>query len=117
MGRGCSLGGVGGGWAGCLGRWGASWAVGCLRGTAPPPPPPHAHTPIHPCHLTPYPRPAREQDERDEPTKVAVGMFSGEAEYVEFAADCICDGPVESWLQNVVDSMKLALTVGGGGVG
>ncbi len=36
-------------------------------------------------------------------------MHSGEGEVVQFASDCICDGPVESWLQNVVDSMKLAL--------
>ncbi len=27
-----------------------------------------------------------------------------------FAADCSCDGPVESWLQNVVDSMRAALS-------
>jgi dynein heavy chain len=38
-------------------------------------------------------------------------MHSGEGEYVEFAGDCICDGPVETWLQTVVDSMKQALTV------
>jgi dynein heavy chain len=37
-------------------------------------------------------------------------MFSGEGEYVEYADDCICDGPVEHWLQNVVDSMKQALS-------
>lgn len=49
------------------------------------------------------------KDERDEPTKVAIGMYSGEGEYVEFADDCICEGPVESWLQTVVDSMKAAL--------
>ncbi|KAL6747291.1 flagellar outer dynein arm heavy chain beta [Haematococcus lacustris] len=49
------------------------------------------------------------KDERGEPTKVAVGMHSGEGEYVEFADDCTCDGPVESWLQNVVDSMKAGL--------
>ena len=37
-------------------------------------------------------------------------MYSGEKEYVNFANDCICDGPVETWLQTVVDSMKAALT-------
>lgn len=37
-------------------------------------------------------------------------MFAGEGEYVPFAADCSCEGPVESWLQNVVDSMRLALS-------
>lgn len=39
------------------------------------------------------------KDAAGEPTKVAVGMYSGEGEYVPFAADCICDGPVELWLQ------------------
>jgi dynein heavy chain len=48
-------------------------------------------------------------DERGEPTKVATAMHSKEGEVVEFVADCSCDGPVELWLQNVVDSMKLAL--------
>lgn len=38
-------------------------------------------------------------------------MHSKEAEVVEFVADCSCDGPVEVWLQNVVDSMKQALIV------
>lgn len=28
---------------------------------------------------------------------------------MEFVSDCMCDGPVEGWLQNVVDSMKAAL--------
>ena len=36
-------------------------------------------------------------------------MHSGEGEYVEFSGECVCDGPVETWLQNVVDSMKFAL--------
>ena len=43
--------------------------------------------------------------------QIAIGMHSGEGEYVEFAGDCNCDGPVETWLQTVVDSMKYALTV------
>lgn len=37
-------------------------------------------------------------------------MYSGEKEYVKFAADCLCEGPVETWLQSVVDSMKAALS-------
>lgn len=49
------------------------------------------------------------KDDRDEFTKAAIGMHSGEGEYVEFAEDCMCDGPVELWLQNVVDSMKAGL--------
>jgi dynein heavy chain len=36
-------------------------------------------------------------------------MYSGEGEYVDFVDDCMCEGPVESWLQNVVDSMKAGL--------
>jgi dynein heavy chain len=43
-------------------------------------------------------------------TKTAVGMYSGEGEYVPFAAPCSCDGPVEVWLQNVVDAMRAALS-------
>ena len=39
------------------------------------------------------------KDADGQPTKVAVGMYSGEGEYVAFASDCICDGPVENWLQ------------------
>lgn len=27
-----------------------------------------------------------------------------------FADECSCDGPVESWLQNVVDAMRAALS-------
>jgi hypothetical protein len=29
----------------------------------------------------------------------AIGMYSGEGEYVPFVADCSCTGPVETWLQ------------------
>jgi hypothetical protein len=35
---------------------------------------------------------------------------AGEGEYVAFAEECSCDGPVESWLQNVVDAMRAALS-------
>lgn len=41
--------------------------------------------------------------------QAAIGMHSGEGEYVEFASDCACEGPVEIWLQSVVDSMKAAI--------
>ena len=34
--------------------------------------------------------------------------MAGEGEYVPFAGECICDGPVETWLQNVVDSMRVS---------
>ena len=39
------------------------------------------------------------KDADGQPTKAAIGMYSGEGEYVAFASDCICDGPVEHWLQ------------------
>jgi len=48
-------------------------------------------------------------DERGDPTKNAVGMYSGEKEYVQMDGECSCDGPVEVWMQNVVDCMRLAL--------
>lgn len=35
------------------------------------------------------------KDEAGAPTKTALGMYSGEGEYVPFAAPCSCDGPVE----------------------
>ncbi|DBB00312.1 TPA: Dynein beta chain, flagellar outer arm [Trebouxia sp. C0004] len=58
------------------------------------------------------------KDEAGDPTKGAIGMYSGthpslparEGEYVAFAQECSCDGPVESWLQNVVDAMRAALS-------
>lgn len=37
-------------------------------------------------------------------------LSAGEGEYVAFANECSCDGPVESWLQNVVDAMRAALS-------
>lgn len=36
-------------------------------------------------------------------------MFSGEGEYVEFEAEAVCEGPVESWLAGVVEAMKAAV--------
>ncbi|KAM4600952.1 dynein axonemal heavy chain 11 [Polymixia lowei] len=38
--------------------------------------------------------------------KVAVGMYSKEREYVPFQSRCSCDGPVESWLTCVEDTMR-----------
>ena len=35
------------------------------------------------------------KDAAGAPTKTAVGMYSGEGEYVAFAAPCSCEGPVE----------------------
>jgi dynein heavy chain len=41
--------------------------------------------------------------------QAAIAMHSGEGECVEFASECACEGPVETWLQSVVDSMKAAI--------
>ena len=49
-------------------------------------------------------------NEKGEVTKTAVGMYSKEMEYVKFAADCVCDGPVENWLGTVVAAMQKALS-------
>lgn len=35
---------------------------------------------------------------------------AGESEYVPFASECSCEGPVEVWLQNVVDAMRSAVS-------
>lgn len=42
-------------------------------------------------------------------TRIAVGMYSGEGEYVPFAKECHCGGPPEVWLARVVDAMRAAL--------
>ena len=44
-----------------------------------------------------------------ERTRVAMGMYSGEGEYVPFDGDCLCGGPAEVWLAKVVDAMRAAL--------
>nr|KAJ3421855.1 hypothetical protein HK105_002054 [Polyrhizophydium stewartii] len=38
-------------------------------------------------------------------TKTAIGMYSREDEYVPFVEKCQCTGPVETWLNRLVDSM------------
>ena len=44
-----------------------------------------------------------------ENSKIAVGMYSSEREYVEFEEECDCDGQVEVWLNRVMDSMRAAI--------
>ena len=51
------------------------------------------------------------KNDAGEPTKIAIGMHSGEGEYVEFAGDCACDGPVETWLQVQPGRFNLSLTL------
>ena len=49
-------------------------------------------------------------DEKGNPSKTAISMWSGEKENVAFVdGGCICDGPVETWLGSVVDTMRAAL--------
>lgn len=42
-------------------------------------------------------------------THNAIGMYSGEGEYVQFDGECRCTGAVEVWLAAVVDAMHAAL--------
>jgi dynein heavy chain len=51
----------------------------------------------------------QKDNKTDKPINVAVGMYSGEKEYVPFAEPCKCDGPVELWLGSLVHAMKSAL--------
>ena len=44
-----------------------------------------------------------------EVTKVATGMYSREDEFVEFVTPCECTGPVEIWLNRLVDAMRETL--------
>ncbi|NXH09440.1 DYH9 protein, partial [Bucco capensis] len=45
-------------------------------------------------------------DSEQKPTKVALGMYSREEEYVSFSEACDCNGQVEVWLNHVLDSMR-----------
>uniref|UniRef100_A0A803SVB7 Dynein axonemal heavy chain 17 n=1 Tax=Anolis carolinensis TaxID=28377 RepID=A0A803SVB7_ANOCA len=40
------------------------------------------------------------------PTKLGLGMYSKEEEYVDFSEPCDCSGQVESWLNRVLDHMR-----------
>lgn len=42
-------------------------------------------------------------------TKTAIGMYSKEDEYVPFTKPCECTGPVEVWLNRLVDTMRNTL--------
>ncbi|NWH56161.1 DYH9 protein, partial [Geococcyx californianus] len=45
-------------------------------------------------------------DSEQKPTKVGLGMYSKEEEYVSFSEPCDCSGQVEVWLNRVLDSMR-----------
>ena len=48
----------------------------------------------------------REGEKDAESCKVAVGMYSKEGEYVDFDATCNCVGPVEVWLNGLLEAMQ-----------
>ena len=43
------------------------------------------------------------------PSKVALGMISPQGEYVNFHEPCLCDGPVEVWLNKILEWMRMGL--------
>ncbi|XP_062976517.1 dynein axonemal heavy chain 9 [Elgaria multicarinata webbii] len=45
-------------------------------------------------------------DSDQNPTKLALGMYSKEEEYVAFSEPCDCSGQVETWLNRVLDHMR-----------
>ncbi|NXD73362.1 DYH9 protein, partial [Eolophus roseicapillus] len=45
-------------------------------------------------------------DSEQKATKVGLGMYSREEEYVSFSEPCDCSGQVEVWLNRVLDSMR-----------
>nr|XP_054596285.1 dynein axonemal heavy chain 11 [Nothobranchius furzeri] len=46
-----------------------------------------------------------QSEDLDNP-KRAIGMYSKEREYVSFQNECFCNGPVETWLGSLEESMK-----------
>ncbi len=51
------------------------------------------------------------KDDKGDPTKVAIGMYSEEMEYVSWPATFTCEGAVEVWLYNLTNHTHDALTV------
>uniref|UniRef100_A0A8C3LJW7 Dynein axonemal heavy chain 9 n=1 Tax=Chrysolophus pictus TaxID=9089 RepID=A0A8C3LJW7_CHRPC len=45
-------------------------------------------------------------DSEQKPTKIGLGMYSKEEEYVRFSEPCDCSGQVEVWLNHVLNSMR-----------
>ena len=45
-------------------------------------------------------------DDKDEPTKTAVGMYSKDGEYLDFDEPCELVGQVENWLNKLLDRMR-----------
>ena len=51
------------------------------------------------------------KDKDNVPTKTAIGMYSGEMEYVPWPNTFNCEGPVETWLYNLTNHTHDALKV------
>ena len=49
------------------------------------------------------------EDDGGQPTKEALGMYSKDGEYVNFAEPCKCVGQVESWLNTLLDTMQATI--------
>uniref|UniRef100_A0A8C4NIA1 Uncharacterized protein n=1 Tax=Eptatretus burgeri TaxID=7764 RepID=A0A8C4NIA1_EPTBU len=47
-----------------------------------------------------------QKDSNNQATKIAVGMYSKEKEFVKFDQSCDCDGQVEFWLNRLLDRMR-----------
>ncbi|XP_055973719.1 dynein axonemal heavy chain 9 [Sorex fumeus] len=47
-----------------------------------------------------------QQDTSEKPSKISLGMYSKEEEYVAFSEPCDCSGQVEIWLNHVLAHMK-----------
>ncbi|NXB29063.1 DYH9 protein, partial [Eulacestoma nigropectus] len=45
-------------------------------------------------------------DSEQKTTKVGLGMYSREEEYVQFSEPCDCSGQVEAWLNRLLDTMR-----------
>ena len=43
-------------------------------------------------------------DDKEQPTKEAIGMYSKDGEYVDFSKPCVCVGQVEVWLNRLMDT-------------
>jgi dynein heavy chain len=50
-----------------------------------------------------------QKGEDGNPTKIALGMYSREDEYVPFINPCECSGAVEVWLNKLIDAMRETL--------
>jgi dynein heavy chain len=51
------------------------------------------------------------KDKDGNPTKTAIGMYSGENEYVSWPASFNCEGPVETWLFNLTNHTHESLKI------